>query len=178
MLSAFDKRVIKAKLQITEITLLSREEYNEAKEYIPKLTKCWWLRSPDHFNNFAACIDRYGWIDARLVDCSGTDYVVRPALRAANLIPLGLRKGNQVVGIAGNSWTVISDDLLICNDGIGEHCFRENWEAEDANVYAASDVKKYLEEWAQENGLAIQLEENGKEFEKALAVTEQAISHI
>ena len=48
---------------------------------------------------------------------------------------------------AGHVWTVVPGKLALCDDFIGYGCFRKDWRAIDANEYEASDVKKYIENW-------------------------------
>ena len=144
------------KFEVKEVTLLSIAEYEAAKEYIPMINCWWWLRSPGSSSYFAAYVSTVGGVGADGYGVDGSDSVVRPALRVSNLQSLNLQIGDKIFDLAGHTWTVIADDLMLCDDGIGQYCFREDWEAEDANVYAASDVKKYLEEWAQENRITIQ----------------------
>ena len=150
------KRFDYEKLEVKEVTLLSIAEYEAAKEYIPMIKGWWWLRSPGSLGYRAAVVFSVGWVDTRGNYVSLTPGVVRPALRVSNLQSLNLQIGDKIFDLAGHTWTVIADDLMLCDDGIGQHCFREDWETEDSNVYEASDVKKYLEEWAQENRITIQ----------------------
>ena len=50
-------------------------------------------------------------------------------------------------------WTMIGDSLALCDDVVGSCAFRKNWKAQDANIYEKSDIKKWLENWAEENGI-------------------------
>lgn len=147
--------VVNKTLDVTGITLLSIEEYEAAKEFI-QLIHCWcwwWLRSPGYYSRLAAYVNDFGRVYTRGFYVNSTYIVVRPALRIANLNSLDLNTGDQIIGLAGHDWTVISDDMAICNDGIGEHCFRKDWREPDANDYEKSDVKKFLETWAEEKGI-------------------------
>lgn len=140
-------------LDITEIRLLTADEYKNYKEYIKNLGHWWWLQSPGSAKNrvLSVCgggglLYEYGsYVDRE----SGW---VRPVLRISNLTHF-IRGDNLV--IANRDWTVISRDLVLSDEPIGEYAFREDWKAEDANDYNASDVKKYLENWANENGIVI-----------------------
>ena len=142
-------------LHIQEITLLSIEEYEEAEEHIPTIRGWWWLRSPGFASNSAAGVSTDGSVDADGDYVFRTRVVVRPALRVSNLQSLDLQIGDKIFDLAGHTWTVIADDLMLCDDGIGQHCFRDDWEAEDSNVYEASDVKKYLDSWAKKNHIFV-----------------------
>ena len=140
-------------LAITEITLLSREEYKTAKNVISYVKNLWWLRSPATNTSEEAgivCLD--GWVDYDIVD---DDLIyVRPALRIHNLKASGLDIGNKF-SLADYDWTIISNDLALCDDIVGRTCFRKHWGADDANVYDASDVKVWLGNWASENGIVV-----------------------
>ena len=55
-----------AELEVAEITLLSEEEYEAAKENIPAVNTWWWLRSPyAHDSEQAGDVDDDGWVEAQ-----------------------------------------------------------------------------------------------------------------
>lgn len=139
-------------IDIEEVTLLSIEEYEESRENIPLLNEDWWLRSSGYGSNSAVIVDYCSCVNlsGSIVDINY--YVVRPVLRISNLESLNLRE-KDTFRLAGHDWTVISGELAICNDHIGNHIFREDWRSEDANDYKRSDVKKYLDTWARDTGL-------------------------
>ena len=140
--------------QISEITLLSKEEYILAKEVIRPIRDWWWLRSPGYYQRPAAYGAYYGTFGRYHVD---TDCgCVRPALRIRNLKSSNL-KVNDKLQIAGYVWTVVietADEIIaLCDSSIGRTAFRKNWEAYDANNFEKSDVKKYLYKWAEQKGI-------------------------
>ena len=144
-------------INTTGVTLLSVDEYTANKDNIPLLNNGngWWLRSPGRSSNLATRVDQYGAITHFNV---GADYVrVRPAL-ICDLNGSGLSVGDHI-SFAYCSWTVISDSIILCDDFVGQTMFRADRNASDANVYAASDVKVWLENWATENGIAQQIVE-------------------
>lgn len=133
-------------LDIEGITLLSRSEYKEYRDRIPARKFWWWLRSPDkYYGIYAGVVDDDGSIDAYIVYY---ERGVSPAL-ICNLTSSNLEIGDKI-NWRGFTWTVISDKYVLCDDKIGDHCFRKDWQAEDANVYEKSDVKKYVEGWLKE----------------------------
>lgn len=147
---------------IKGITLLSLEEYQELKPNISLLNRWWWLRSPGLYDFTAAFV--YG--DDGRVYAYGHYVVgafgVRPALV--------LESSNLQIGdnfeFGNHTFTVISDKkYALCNDSIGDHCFREDWKAKDANDYEASDVKKYIEDWYEKALLAEKQERKEMEEE-------------
>ena len=137
-------------VDITDITLLSIEEYEECKEYIPHVSHWWWLRSPGYLSSTAA----YVLSDGGVYDCGllvyNAESGVRPALRISNLESFNL---GDKFSLAELEWTVISKDLALCDSFIGTMPFRSDWQAEDANIYDKSDIKKWLDSWARERGL-------------------------
>lgn len=131
-------------LDITGITLLSKEEYNEYRNHIPPRNFWWWLRSPyTGSGGSAGCVDDDGDVYDYTVD--DTYVGVSPALIC------NFESANLIIGdefkLKGHTWTVISDKYALCNGNIGFRCFREDWKADDANVYETSDVKKFIEKW-------------------------------
>lgn len=128
-------------LDITGITLLSIEEAEEVPENIRDCGYDWWLRSPGYSGILAACV--YGGhvynFNVKL------EFGVRPALKF-NPSSANLQIGDSIK-MFGYNWTIITDNLMLCDDIVGKTVFREDWEAKDANDYEASDIKKWLENW-------------------------------
>lgn len=71
---------------------------------------------------------------------------VRPALKISNLALSNLSIKDKFI-FSGKTFTVISKDYALCDESIGNCPFRKDWGAKDANVYEASDVKKFVDEW-------------------------------
>lgn len=140
-------------LKVIGITLLSVEEYMAAKAHIMPINGWWWLRSPGLGSSFAAYVGPSGGVFTLDGFVSYPRGVVRPALLIQNLNFFKLKPGDRILKYAKHDWTVISDTMALCDDGIGKHCFREDWEAQDANDYEKSDVKRFLESWAAKNGI-------------------------
>ena len=140
-------------LDIAEVTLLSCEEYLELKDWIPPIYKAWWLCS-SHIDDdiMAGVVGSHGSLDNNYTDSSGS-FSVRPALRIRNLASQHLKIGD-VIELAGYTWTVISDDMAICDAVVGKCCFRKDWRAPDAGTYDKSDIKRWIEAWAREKGIA------------------------
>lgn len=134
---------VKEKITINEITLLSVEDYNKYKDNIPLLKESWWLRSAGYHDGSAACVFSKDGCIGILGNLVFRMFGVRPVLRISNH---NLKIKDEFI-FKSYKWTVISKDLAICNSYIGKHYFREDWKAEDANNYTASDIKKYIEDW-------------------------------
>lgn len=119
-------------------TLLSKEEraYNN----------WWWLRTPGNYSAYACDVNYYGGVNdiGHLVYNYSSG--VRPALNidaSASNITVG-----DVFMFGGKEFKVLSPKLAwMHKDDIGNCAFRQDWKAEDANNYEASDVKKFVDAW-------------------------------
>lgn len=145
-----------ADLDIAEVTLLSAEEYEAAKDVIPMRDEFWWLRSPcSEGSNRAGFVDDRGRLDFDGVD---NEYVgVRPALRIRKLRSSNLSRGDKFE-LARHVWTIVSDSLALCDDIVGYTRFRKDWKDEEANDYESSDIRAWLECWAVGEGIFIRPE--------------------
>ena len=141
------KRIVEetCDINIDGITLLSVEEYEACREYVPPFNGIWWLRSPGSSSEYAAVVYSRGRVDSSGYNVH-YDNAVRPALRLVDLKPANLQIGDWF-RLFGHDWTVVSDTHALCNDSIGESPFREDYEAEDANNYETSDIKMFVEKW-------------------------------
>ena len=146
------KTIQPIELDITGITLLSAEEAKEVPEDLRVIREWWWLRSPGYYAYRASLVTNDGYVDTDGHTVDDHDNAVRPALRVSNLNSVNLQIGDEVA-LADHTWTVIPGGMALMNDIIGYYPFRKDWQAEDANDYEKSDVKKYLEAWAKEKGI-------------------------
>lgn len=137
-------------IRILGMTLLSVEEAKALPDDIRTIGKPWWLRSPGISAYDAAIVLDLGTVNDYGFYVNGDEYGIRPAL-IIDQTSSNLQIGDRFA-LAGYEWTVIKEYAL-CNDCIGECTFREDWQAEDANIYEASDVKRFIEAWATENGI-------------------------
>ena len=143
-----------AEIEVKEITLLSIKEYEAAKDLVPMVDSFWWLRSPGYELNYAAVVDYDGSVCDDSCNVFFTRVGIRPALRISNLESSNLLPGEKV-WIAGKGWTVISNDLILCDVFVGQGPFLKTMRSTDANNFEKSDVKKWLHKWAAENGIEI-----------------------
>lgn len=141
-------------IKITGITLLSKEEYEENRDIIPAVN-WWWLRSPGSIQDDAAYVCCYGSLYNYNVNYGSG--CVRPALYVWNPQSSDLNRGDKFE-LAGYSWTMLSNDLALCNETVGQTCFRRDWRAEDANVYDKSDIKQWLHDWAEKTGIEFMMQ--------------------
>lgn len=146
-------RTIKeTELEIAEITLLSAKEAGSLLTEKQRLSDAyWWLRSPGYCLNCAASVDPDGAVltGGHNVYCY---FGVRPALRFSNPESSNLVPGDSF-DAGGERWTIIDDDLALCDRIIEKSVFRTDTNAPDANDYEKSDVKTWLENWALEKGI-------------------------
>lgn len=143
-------------LAITDVTLLSIEEYEANKEIIPHVDDCWWLRSPGYYSDSVAGVEYDGSVyypgDVVDVGCNAVRPVV--ALRPSESGIPNLNVGDKIE-MAGYTWTILRDELALCDDVVGCTEFRKDGNAKDANAYEVSDIKKWLKKWAAENGIEV-----------------------
>ncbi len=141
-----------ADADLKEITLLSEEEYVSCKAYIKPLLDWYWLRSPGDSCRDAKLVNENDSFYVFFNIMTDVRFYVRPALRIGNLGSLNLEAGNFFM-LGGYKWTVISDELALCDETVGKTVFKENWTEEESNKYETSDVKKWLEKWAEDHGI-------------------------
>ena len=145
--------------EITDVTLLSKNEYDTYRDAIAfDMAQWWWLRSPGSSSKYANFVRSDTGNVGNYAHSVSTDYFgVRPAL-ICDLDDVGYSVGDKVSG-SGYEWTVISnsisvtDDpynghgLILCDETVGQTAFKADDTASDANVYDASDVKQWLANW-------------------------------
>lgn len=136
-------------LKITGITLLSTEETENIPENLKSVGIPWWLRSPGVSNYYASIVGNDGCIYSYGNSVCFSGFGIRPAL-IFNPESSNLKIGDKFK-LAEYDWTIITENIALCNGIIDNGPFREDWQAEDANNYEKSDIKKFLENWAEEN---------------------------
>ena len=136
----------KQKLDISGTTLLSVEEARKLPEKLREYGNQWWLRSPGHNPYITALVRNSGYVSSYGDFVDFSTVFVRPALKISNLSSSNFKIGDQFE-LGGVPFEIISNDMAFCLEDIGRHCFREDSEAKDANVYEKSDVKKYIDDW-------------------------------
>lgn len=138
-------------IDIYEVTLLTEEEYVENKDVIPLIYDWWWLKSYGYHDYDVPLVYLGG--SRMCINVNYADGCVRPALWA----DLGEFERGDKFDLAGYTWTVLSDSLALCDEIVGQTAFRTDWQAVDANDYEQSDIKQYLENWRETNGIQITL---------------------
>ena len=133
-------------LNITGATLLSVEEAKALPQRLREYSNWWWLRSPGRCSNLAAYVNYDGLVHARGSNVDYTRGAVRPALLISNLESSNLQIGDKFI-FGSAEFEIVSKSMAFCLGDIGEHPFRNDWQADDANVYEVSDVKKFVDKW-------------------------------
>lgn len=130
---------VETSIEVTDISILSANEYKTAEKNIPLVNGWWWLRSPGDGAHSAVCVRPSGDIcDCGCHDIGG----VRPAIRI-NPKYVDLQIGDKVQ-LEGCTLTYISEGILLCDYIMIKMPFRKDWDAKDANCYEASDIAAYL----------------------------------
>lgn len=136
--------IVIVSLDITGIALLSEEDYEKYEGRISPVNDDWWLQSPCELNSTHAAYVNSSFGNVHYYDVRHR-HSVRPILKIRNLRSSKLEIGDKFMA-RGHAWTVISEDIVLCDDCICHHCFRRNWKSNDANVYDSSDIKMFLED--------------------------------
>ena len=132
-------------IKVNEITLLSIDEYKKSKQNISLIKDvAWWLRSPGYHNFTAAFVEVNGDVNESGYNVAIDYPAVRPVLKLLGASDLLIK---EKLDLAGHTWTVISENLALCDDILGWTCF-----SNDTNAYETSDIKKYIDNWVNENG--------------------------
>lgn len=132
-------------ITFTGARLLTKEEAETLPERLRLYNDWWWTSSADTFGFSVFVVNGF----FRCVYFSPVDYnlTVRPALifKSVEL------KIGDCINVAGLKFEIIEEGIALCLSDIGKCEFRKDWEAEDANQYEASDIKKFVEQWFKEN---------------------------
>ncbi len=130
-------------IKVTDISLLSNEEYEATKDNIPAVNDWWWLCSPSWLSHLVVCVGPNGVVGGNGNHVTNGDIGVRPVMRfnteSANILT------GDTLRLDGILWTVIAPGLALCDEIICKMPFRKDWKAKDVNCYEASDIKAYLD---------------------------------
>ena len=135
------------KTKDSPIDLLSIEEYNKYKRYIPLLRSWWWLRSPGSNPFSVAAVNCIGDVYDR-GDGIRSDNAVRPVLKIKPEFKYSDHLkylDDKLLVYCGVTWIKIDKDLYISEMPIE---FRE-FDSESTD-YKTSEVRKYLLNWYKE----------------------------
>ena len=129
------------KNQQDKIFLLSIEEYEKYKKYIPSINTWWWLQSPGSNSCRAANVSSDDSVD-NLGDFVYYDFgAVRPALKISKQEFENLNLGDRFVK-HDFPWIKISNYLAIAEIPIAFRRFDKI-----SNNYDNSEIKQFLQDW-------------------------------
>lgn len=130
-------------IEILGATLLSEEEAKLLPTEMLAAGYCWWLSSQGYEPAYACCIygDGYIYHYCTIDNSAG----VRPVLKI-NLNSSSLKIGDKIL-FGDYCFTIISDKSALCDKIIGTCVFRKDWDAENANDYEKSDIKRLVDAW-------------------------------
>ena len=155
-------------IKFKEITLASVDEVKGLDQNILAAEESWYLRTPGKAVYRIAVVGDDGLVyeDGGDVDASyiyeddgvlvnDNCPLVRPVLRAADPDSIDIEEGDTVY-FNDIEWIYIGNGLFLLFDPYVHMPFRKcsvDDIPDDANDYEHSDVKKYLDAWAKENGI-------------------------
>lgn len=123
---------------ISEITLLSIEEWKEARKIssVPKYTSWWWVRSPGYYSNYAAHVIDDGGIYDRSTNINNSYGCIRPAFKIPNL----KSKIGSKIFVENTLCTVIGEYYALSDTVVCRHRFDKG-----SNNYEISEIKQFIE---------------------------------
>lgn len=137
---------IPLEIEIKDITLLSIDEYEACKNTVPLVDDWWWLRSPGNYCNNVTYVDYDGYVNIYGRRANFGFCGVRPAL----IFESNYLQFEDKVKILNYTWTVISNNMMLCDDVVGQTCFNKDYETDNTNNYEKSDIKVWLHKWWKE----------------------------
>ena len=136
-------------IEISEVTLLSDEEYLAYRDNIPNIFNTWWLKTSGEADECVKVV----WADGGLDDVGRNvtnRFGIRPCLKLT-LKQSDLKVGDKFM-FGDVNWTMISGDIALCDVMLTNMLFKANYMIKSASSYRHSDAKKFLDEWASEKG--------------------------
>jgi hypothetical protein len=134
-------------MTIKEITLLSKNEFEQYKDIIPVVHHRWWLCTPGGFWKHAFCVGNDGNINDKYGIGINCFYIgVRPfcVFEASTSDTAFWLKPGSEFSFGEYHWTIldIKDDNVyaLCNKIIGKNCFDKQ-----SNDWETSQLKRWLE---------------------------------
>lgn len=105
----------------------------------------WWVQSPGTNQDRADYVDKTGSFSHYGRNVNNSYGSVRPTL----IIDLSSSnyKREDTFLFGDKTFKIITRSAAFCLEDIGQCCFREDYEANDANDYEVSDVKKFIDAW-------------------------------
>lgn len=128
-----------------ECDLLDIREVKKVPVNIRSYSGEWWLRSPGDRSFRVAFVLHGGEVEKSGFLVYTNSCAVRPALHISNLDSFNLQIYKDSIKVFDKYWVYIGNNkVLLMGEPVTKMAFRQDWKAEDANVYEKSDIKKYL----------------------------------
>lgn len=126
-------------------TLMTVKEAKKYSEILP-VNRFWWLKTPGNADGYITVVGPKGGICGSYAPVDDNGIHVRPVLGISGLRSSGKKEGD-LFEFGKFNFLILSKTRAMCTSTIGECPFREDWEADNATDYGASDVKRLLDRW-------------------------------
>ena len=150
-------------VEVEDVLVLSKEEYEENEDIIPIHDDNWWLRTSYPYASSSPMVyvapckkEGSNTPEGRSIRC--TSIGISPALRIKNLEATGLERGDRIE-IAGFKFTIINGIYAQCDEIVGYSFFRKNYKSYNAVDWTVSDLRKWLYKWAESLGIKANITE-------------------
>ena len=130
-----------ATLDIFDVALLSTDEIKKYKDNLPLSCEWFWLRCPGGCGPYGAYFSLSGIREIRCCP-ENCRFAVCPVLHISNLKALSIQEGD-ILDFKSHKWTVISENLAICNDNIGY------------SYYDEETLANYIDDWIEEHHIVL-----------------------
>ena len=134
---------------VSDITLLSRQEASALPRYVLAYSGWWWLRSPGLSSLRAALVNLGGSVLDYGYIVNFSNVAVRPAL-ILNSNSSGLKsiKNGNIIKVFSHYWYFQDSLALLMDEPLTKMAFNKDWHK--GNDYETSDIKKWLDNWFKE----------------------------
>ncbi len=147
--TGLDNNIALSDLQIGYVTVLSVGEADSLPVSIRVIDSNWWTRTPGMGIGTVGVVYQDNgriYLDG---DVCSMVCGVRPALQICNLESLNLGKYDKFT-VGKFSYTVISDDMVLCDDIVGACPFNNDMSLN--SDYDKSYLKTFVKDWSREQG--------------------------
>lgn len=147
--TSLDNNIALSDLQIGYVAVLSVGEADSLPVSIKAIDSNWWTRTPGMGIGTVGVV--YQGTGRIYLDGDVCSMVcgVRPALQIDNLESLNLGKYDKFT-VGSFSYTVISDDMVLCDDIVGACPFNNDMSLN--SDYDTSYLKQFVKDWSREQG--------------------------
>ena len=124
---------------IKGISLLSEKEFRKHTDILTNQVNSWWVKPENNWKDTE-------FMPAMSSDGHTYDYPVTNLLGVVPVLFCDLSECNRgsKVKFADHIWTVISNNMMVCDEAICRHVYSEE---DDEAGFDNSSVKRYLDTW-------------------------------